>query len=86
MIQKINTPVHVTFTFDPRTRRVYPDVVYWNGRTYPITKVGFHHTKREGRTLYHVFSVVSTSTFFKLLLDTDTLHWKLEEIADDEAN
>ena len=50
--------------------------------TYPIVKVGLHHTFRQGRTLYHVFSVTSKTLLFRLVLNTETLNWRLEEISD----
>lgn len=86
MIQPISAPISVTLHFDHRERRVMPVKVLWEGRTYFITQIGLHHTYREGRTLYHVFSVESPSLFFKLVLNTDTLHWSLAEIADDQTN
>ncbi|MBI2601305.1 hypothetical protein HYW42_05135 [Candidatus Daviesbacteria bacterium] len=86
MLQKISVPVLVTCTFDPKVRKVYPEVVVWEGRSYPITKVGFHHMYRTGRTLFHVFSVESPSLFFRLVLNTDNLHWSLEEISDGESD
>ena len=82
MIQKISAPVSVDLVFDHRLRRVYPEKLIWDGQNYPINKVGLHHTFHQGRTLYHVFSVVSQTLFFRLVLDTDTLHWRLEEISD----
>jgi hypothetical protein len=45
-----------------------------------------HHTIREGRTLFHIFSVSSQDLFFRLKLDTDNLFWTLEEIADGLPN
>jgi hypothetical protein len=86
MIQKIQAPISVHLFFDHRRRQVKPVKVMWDGRTYPITKIGLHHTYRQGRTLHHVFSAESPSLFFKLVLNTDTLHWTLEEIADDMVN
>ena len=86
MIQRISMPVLVTCTFDPKIGKVYPEVVVWEGRSYPIKKVGLHHTYRDGRTLFHVFSVESPTLFFRLVLDTDTLHWRVEEIADGEPD
>jgi len=82
MIQKVNIPISVSLVFDSIKRKVAPRWVVWNGRLYPVEKVGLHHTYREGRTLYHVFSVASKSLFFRLVLNTDNLHWKLEEISD----
>ncbi len=82
MVQKISAPVSVTLAFDHKVRKVFPKWLVWNGRLYPILKIGLHHTYREGRILYHVFSVVSRNMFFRLVLNTETLHWELDEIAD----
>lgn len=86
MIQKISAPISVITTYNHRTRQTKPAKVKWDGREYQIEKIGLHHTYREGRTLYHVFSASAKDLFFKLILDTDTLHWRLEEIADREAS
>lgn len=61
----------------------FPKHVRWRGRNYSITKIGLHHTYRVGRTLYHIFSVLSGSIFMRLKLDTDNLKWELEEISND---
>ena len=63
---------------------VIPKFVIWRNRTYEIIKVGLHHTYRQGRTLYHVFSVSTKTSFLRLVLDTDNLHWVLEEISENE--
>jgi len=86
MIQKISQPVSVSFAFDSKTKKVAPKWVVWEGRLYAIKKIGFHHTFREGRTLFHVFSVVTITLFFRLVLNTETLHWSLEEISDGMVN
>lgn len=86
MIQKIKVPVSVDLCFDHRQRRVFPKNIFWEGRDYPILKIGLHHTYREGKTLFHVFSVVSKNLFFRLNLNTDNLFWTLEEIADGLPN
>ena len=82
MIEKICVPVSVALSFDHKKRRVFPKWVVWNNRLYPVSKVGLHHTYREGRTLYHVFSVIAGANFLRLRLNSETLHWKLEEISD----
>lgn len=51
----------------------------WRGRKYRVSVVGMHHTIREGRRLFHIFFVSDGMTFFKLILDTETLGWKLLE-------
>jgi len=86
MTQKVDLPVAVSLSYDPRTQQVKPTSVRWDGREYDITKVGLHHTFRSGRTLYHVFSVVGHTAFFRLVLNTDTLHWRLEEVSDGETD
>lgn len=86
MIQRVNTPVSVNLVFDHKRRSVYPKYILWEGKVYQVTKVGLHHTYRLGKTLYHVFSVECPALFFRLVLDTESLHWRVEEIADDEVN
>ena len=82
MHQRIAEDVSVTTSYNHRTREVKPVSVAWAGRVYPVLKVGLRHTYREGLTRYHVFSVVSHQLFFRLVLDTETLHWKLSEVSD----
>lgn len=57
-----------------------PKYVIWKNRNHLINKVGLHHHYRMGKTLFHVFSVTTKTLFMRLVLDTDTLDWKLEEI------
>jgi len=59
-----------------------PKYMIWKGRNYAINKIGLHHSQRVGRTLYHIFSVISGSLFLRLRLNTDNLLWNLEEISD----
>lgn len=82
MITKLDESISVSFTFDSEKRLIGPRALIWNRRLYAIKKVGLHHKFRQGRTLFHVFSVVSGDMFFRLVLNTDNLHWRLEEISD----
>ncbi len=86
MIQQLDVPVSVTSRFDHRQRAFVPIEVTYEGQAHPITKIGYHHICREGRVLYHVFSVASPSVFFRLVLDTETLAWSLTEVHDGEVN
>lgn len=86
MIQKISAPVSVQLVYDHRLRTVAPRQIFWDGKVIRVSKIGMHHTVREGRTLFHIFSVVSSDLFFRLKLDTNTLFWTLEEIADGLPN
>jgi len=82
MLEKISAPVSVTLVFDHAKRKVFPKWLVWEGKLYPLEKVGLHHTFRQGRTLFHVFSVASKTLFFRLVFNTDNLFWRLEEISD----
>lgn len=82
MIEKIHAPVSVKMFYDHKKHLVLPVEVGWNGRVYAIRKIGLHHAFRKGRNLYHVFSAAADTLFFRLVLDTETLFWKLEEISD----
>lgn len=82
MIQKVSEPVSVSFTFDSDKKSVRPRALVWGGRLHAVHKVGLHHKYHRGRVLFHVFSVASKNLFFRLILNTENLHWKLEEISD----
>jgi len=82
---KINVPITVAFISNPKTHSVGPVIIRWDGREYKITKIGLHHHYWSGRTLVHVFSVISDQTFFRLNFDTDSLLWHLEEVSDNES-
>lgn len=78
MLLKINEKITVGMVDN------IPKYVVWRGRNYTITQIGLHHHFREGRVLYHIFSVVSGSIFFRLKLNTGSLFWKLEEVSDSQ--
>jgi hypothetical protein len=85
MQQQLHDLVSVKLFFDQRGQ-VRLEKVFWAGREYPILKIGLHHQYRQGRTLFHVFSAVSESLFFRLVLNTDSLFWTLEEVSDGLPN
>lgn len=80
MPEVINEPVSVVLWSNHKTRKILPYSLYWHNRRYVIATIGFHHTIWEGRRLFHIFSVSDGNTFFKLVLDSETLAWKLVEI------
>jgi len=79
---KVNDSVSVSLVFDGKTRKSIPRSIIWKNRIYRVTKLGLHHTYKEGDKLLHVFSVVAGSLFFRLVFDTNTLHWKLTGVED----
>ncbi|HBC44594.1 MAG: hypothetical protein UX08_C0001G0027 [Candidatus Collierbacteria bacterium GW2011_GWB1_45_35] len=86
MIQKISAPISVDLLYDHRKHTVVPRQIFWDGKNLRVDQVGLHHTFREGRTLFHIFSVVSQGLSFRLRLNTDSLFWTLEELSDGLAN
>lgn len=82
MHEVFSEQVSVICVYNRAGGNVMPVKMKWQGREYRITKLGYYHRKKEGRTLLHVFSVSSESMFFKLVLNSETLAWKLEEVSD----
>jgi len=86
MIVKVKAPVSVISLYDHKKRHFRPSMVIWEGRLHKIVKIGYHHTFHSGKTLLHVFSAVSETVFFKLVFNTDSLSWEVEEISDGQAD
>lgn len=86
MIEQINEQIDCICVYRRSPACVVPYKIKWNGRVYKITKLGYHHKRRDGRYVYHIFSVATDSLFFKLKLDTETLYWYVEEVSDGSAN
>src|SRR4030067_2886213 len=86
MLKKVFEPVSVSLLYDSKKNAVVPRTLIWKDRVYHVLKLGLHHKFRTGRVLYHVFSVSTETVYFKLVLDTENLHWKLEEISDGLPN
>lgn len=81
MAESIGEHVSVALLYNHLKHTVAPSVLYWHGRRYTLTQMGLHHMVRDGRTLFHIFSMTDGVTYFKLQFDTDTLSWKLLEVA-----
>jgi hypothetical protein len=86
MIQKLDAPISVVLVYNHHARRVEVAKILWEGREYKVNKLGLHHVFRKGETLFHVFSVEAQTLFFRIILDTNTLSWRVAEIADGEPN
>lgn len=80
MKEDINEPVSVITIFDASKGKTIPTKVKWKNRTYIITETGFHHIKKKGETIHHLYSVISVDLFLLLDLNTDTLEWELVSI------
>lgn len=86
MIQRVRAPISVDAVYDHKKRTFTPRAVVWEGRIYKVNKIGFHHTFREGRILYHVFSVTCPTIFFRIVCNTENLSWEVQEISDGEPD
>ncbi len=80
MAETIDESVSVNLLSNHIKGTAAPSSLYWRGRRYTLSQMGFHHTLREGRVLVHVYSMTDGTTFFKLQFDTETLLWKLLEV------
>ncbi len=88
MRELVNEKISVVTIFrkDSVKNEVIPYQIKWQARKYKISKVTYHHTLKEGKKLWHIFYVTDGNLDFKLKLDTDTLHWFLEEVTDGLTN
>lgn len=82
MDEVINEKVSVILVDDINKGSTIPAKLRWRGKTYVIDKCTNHYKTRQGRTIVHVFSVASDMMYFKLSLNTETLHWTLLETYD----
>ncbi len=80
MIQRLEAPVTVLAVFDHRARQLVIRRITFDGRDHAIVRAGMHYTQKRGRTLEHVYCVVSREGAFKIVLNTETLQWTLHEV------
>jgi hypothetical protein len=85
MSEMINEKVSIITSFNRESSSVSPKKMRWQGRDYLIQSVSYHHLVREGKRLFHIFHCTDGSSDFRLRLDTETLHWTLEEVYDDST-
>lgn len=86
MTEKVNEKIDVITIYKRLGAKIFPYKIRWNGRDYLIKKIGYHHKVRQGRTIYHIFSVSSDTLAFRLQFDPETLYWTLEEVSDGIAD
>jgi len=69
--------------YDHTKGTTIPYSLKWQGRVYRVTELGFHHTRKDGTTLCHIFSVLAGSVYFCLNLNTTTLSWMIEQVSEE---
>lgn len=77
MLKKTNEQISVLVAFVKN--KVMPLSFEWGGRNYSIDKVNLAYSSRDGRKLWHYFSVSSGNSCFKLALDSEENNWVLQE-------
>jgi hypothetical protein len=80
MTEPIMEKISVITVYNRQTGAVMPYKIRWQGRDYVMKKLSYHHKIRQGRTIMHIFHVTDGAMDFRLSLDTDSLHWMLEEV------
>lgn len=82
MIQRIDQPVSVHLVIDEAHRSAVPCRVKWQGQVYRVQELGLYHRYRDGRKVWHVFSVNVGALDMRLEVDGDTLAARLIEVSD----
>jgi len=84
MREIINQEVSVVMYYSANKHLALPHLIRWQNKDYVIGKIGYHHTIKQGLVMHHIFELVDDqeSLWFRLDLNTDNLHWKLEMISD----
>lgn len=82
MNEHINQRVSVLVSYNSTTGAVIPQKMKWNARLYAFTKLAYHHKKKVGSTLLHIFDLTDGQWDFRLICNTDSMHWILAEVAD----
>lgn len=59
---------------------VRPAWFIWNGKRYDIEETNFTWVERKGRTSLHHFAVSDGADIFELILNAETLTWRLEQV------
>lgn len=87
MRKSLGQEVSVVFYYDARSKLAKPHSITWNNQDYMLGPVDFHHKTTDGDIILHHFSICDREeqTYFKLLFNSNNLHWELEEVmtADD---
>lgn len=79
MYEKIEQPIDVLVAF--RKECVEPMTFKWANRYYQVKKVNLVHSQRQGREKVTYFSVSDEANAYRLSFSSETMQWRLEEMA-----
>lgn len=82
MNENMNEKVSVIAVFNQETGLVIPKKIRWHNCDYLIKSLAYYHRVRQGKNIIHVFNVTDGNLDFRLSLNSENLHWTLEEIYD----
>ena len=83
---KINERVKILSIYDPETGKTIPHRIKWHNVVHRISRVTYYHTERRGRELLHIFHLTDDELDFRVVLNSETLSWTLEEVSDGGIN
>jgi hypothetical protein len=88
MRERIDEEVSVVMYYSARRGLAQPHIMSWRNEEYEVGEIGYHHKINHGKTLKHVFEFVDKthSYWFRLVFDTNNLHWVLEVVSDGNVN
>ena len=82
MSEAVFEKISVITVFNEEKGLVMPKKIRWRNRNYLINNLAYYHRVRQGRNIIHVFNVTDGNLDFRLSLNSENLHWTLEEIYD----
>lgn len=82
MNETVFEKVSVITVFNHESGLVMPKKIRWHNRNYLINGLAYYHRVRQGKNIIHTFNVTDGNLDFRLSLNSENLHWTLEEIYD----
>ena len=88
MKYKVDKEVSVVSFYNSRKQIAQPYVVSWNNHDHTVGEIGYHRKIYDGKVCHHIFELTNSeqTLWLRLNFNTDTLHWKLEEVSDGNAD
>lgn len=81
MVEVIGETIDVVAIYNKHHSMMVPKKFSWHGSEYIISKLGYYHRVRKGRTIIHLFHVTDGNTDFCLSFNSENLIWQLEELS-----
>ncbi len=77
-ITKTNEQIEIITIFT--INGLQPFIFKWAGKKFKVEKVNLVHEQKQGDDKLVYFSVTSENNYFKLVFNTNSLKWFIEEI------